>query len=220
MLSRCSYDEHGGFYDHVSPPTQHVPNPDGIACKDCKIPFNFDRLGVRIPMILISPWIAKGTLIHDPPASVKPTPYSQMELSSLSATLHHVFNTSAFLTRRDAWAVPLNWVWETTNLTAPRTDCPTTLPVVPEQSPSQMAPVHALGTAPLSHLQQDLLYMVQGALEGVTTRASADDLSAEHGLLTEGVTGAWIRERVARKVAAPRSARASVVQLPVFEETS
>jgi len=25
-----TYDEHGGFYDHVSPPSEGVPNPDGL----------------------------------------------------------------------------------------------------------------------------------------------------------------------------------------------
>jgi len=25
-----TYDEHGGFYDHVVPPSQNIPNPDGI----------------------------------------------------------------------------------------------------------------------------------------------------------------------------------------------
>jgi phospholipase C len=47
------YDEHGGFYDHVTPPAA-VP-PDGRTDE-----YTFDRLGVRVPALLISPWIAKG----------------------------------------------------------------------------------------------------------------------------------------------------------------
>jgi phospholipase C len=47
------YDEHGGFYDHVSPPST-VP-PDGNT-RD----YAFDRLGVRVPAILISPWLDPG----------------------------------------------------------------------------------------------------------------------------------------------------------------
>lgn len=47
------YDEHGGFYDHVrSPPT--IP-PDGNTTH-----FAFDRLGVRVPAILVSPWLDRG----------------------------------------------------------------------------------------------------------------------------------------------------------------
>lgn len=48
-----TYDEHGGFYDHVSPPDAIPPDENGY-------PFGFDRLGVRVPAILISPWVAKG----------------------------------------------------------------------------------------------------------------------------------------------------------------
>lgn len=52
-----TYDEHGGFYDHVSPPQEGVPSPDG---KDNIYGFDFKRLGLRVPTILISPWIEKG----------------------------------------------------------------------------------------------------------------------------------------------------------------
>ena len=31
LLFIVNYDEHGGFFDHVSPPMTNVPNPDG-AC--------------------------------------------------------------------------------------------------------------------------------------------------------------------------------------------
>ena len=52
------YDEHGGTYDHVEPPPIE---PHGYT--DANTGFNFDRLGVRVPAILISPWIAPGTVI-------------------------------------------------------------------------------------------------------------------------------------------------------------
>jgi phospholipase C len=45
------YDEHGGFYDHV-PPGPAVP-PD-----DHREEYSFDRLGVRVPAVLVSPWLA------------------------------------------------------------------------------------------------------------------------------------------------------------------
>lgn len=51
-----TYDEHGGYYDHVPPPSRGVPNPDGIAGDG----INYDRLGVRVPTLMISPWIRKG----------------------------------------------------------------------------------------------------------------------------------------------------------------
>src|SRR5260370_12750302 len=51
------YDEHGGIYDHVPPP---ACEPDGFKAsleETGGIEFKFDRLGVRVPAILISPWI-------------------------------------------------------------------------------------------------------------------------------------------------------------------
>jgi phospholipase C len=60
------YDEHGGTYDHVPPPNC---TPDGFVAQPSDTgtpdPFHFDRLGVRVPAILISPWIARGTVVND-----------------------------------------------------------------------------------------------------------------------------------------------------------
>jgi phospholipase C len=58
-LFLVTYDEHGGFYDHVAPPARGVPSPDGIPAPNG---FAFDRLGVRVPTLAISPWIEAGTV--------------------------------------------------------------------------------------------------------------------------------------------------------------
>jgi phospholipase C len=58
------YDEHGGLYDHVVPPACMAggftaqPADTGTG-----MPFAFDRLGVRVPAILISPYVPKGTVV-------------------------------------------------------------------------------------------------------------------------------------------------------------
>jgi phospholipase C len=46
-----TYDEHGGYYDHVPTPLANVPSPDGIiGIKGEKGEgFKFDRLGIRVP---------------------------------------------------------------------------------------------------------------------------------------------------------------------------
>src|ERR1700730_13840358 len=48
------YDEHGGIYDHVVPP---ACTPDGYSAKAADTgtgaPFNFDRLGIRVPAVLV-----------------------------------------------------------------------------------------------------------------------------------------------------------------------
>jgi phospholipase C len=60
------YDEHGGIYDHVSPP---ACTPDGFSAKPSDTGthdgFNFDRLGVRVPAVLVSPWVQKGSVIDE-----------------------------------------------------------------------------------------------------------------------------------------------------------
>lgn len=59
MLFLITYDEHGGFFDHVPPPSKNVPRPDDVLGPAPHY-FQFDRLGVRVPFIAISPWIEKG----------------------------------------------------------------------------------------------------------------------------------------------------------------
>jgi phospholipase C len=59
-----TYDEHGGIYDHVAPPTctpdQFIADSNATGTG---VPFTFDRLGVRVPTILVSPWIPKNTVV-------------------------------------------------------------------------------------------------------------------------------------------------------------
>ncbi len=49
------YDEHGGFYDHVTPPA--CVAPDGNTSE-----FSFAQYGLRVPAVLISPWLEKQVL--------------------------------------------------------------------------------------------------------------------------------------------------------------
>jgi phospholipase C len=59
------YDEHGGIYDHVPPPSC-TPDQFTASANDTGtgMPFAFDRLGVRVPAILVSPWIPSGTVVN------------------------------------------------------------------------------------------------------------------------------------------------------------
>ena len=83
-----TYDEHGGIYDHVPPPA--CP-PDGFHAPLTDtggIPFAFDRLGVRVPSILISPWIAKATVVPGPEDPVNGRAF---EHASIPATITQHF---------------------------------------------------------------------------------------------------------------------------------
>ena len=89
----------------------NVSNPDGITHPT----FDFTRLGIRVPAILISPRIPRGLLI---PKS------DTFEHSSVSSTLHELFGMP-YLTKRDASSRSFHMY---ANLTEPRTDCVITLP--------------------------------------------------------------------------------------------
>ncbi len=83
------YDEHGGLYDHVVPPPC---TPDGYvaqpAATGTNLPFAFDRLGIRVPAILISPYIARGTVV----AGTEDPPNQQIfEHASIPATITEFF---------------------------------------------------------------------------------------------------------------------------------
>jgi phospholipase C len=73
------FDEHGGCYDHVPPPTGAIaPQPCPVS-RDGK--FKFDRFGVRIPTIVVSSYVEPGTVFR---ASPNEAPYDH---TSILATL-------------------------------------------------------------------------------------------------------------------------------------
>ena len=103
-----TYDEHGGCYDHVSPPWGAVP-PDNSTGE---FGFGFDRFGVRVPTVLVSPLIAPGTVYRVPAGG---TP---LDHTSVLKTVEQRWNLPA-LTARDAAAPAFG---DALTLTTPRTD--------------------------------------------------------------------------------------------------
>jgi len=58
-----TYDEHGGYYDHVPPVP--VPNPDGThPAVPNYLPDDFTYTGFRVPTIVVSPWAKKNFVSH------------------------------------------------------------------------------------------------------------------------------------------------------------
>ncbi len=51
-----TYDEHGGYYDHVPPPPAIAPDNIPPILSPGDQPGGYDRYGFRVPMIVISPW--------------------------------------------------------------------------------------------------------------------------------------------------------------------
>jgi phospholipase C len=112
------YDEHGGNYDHVPPPAG-VVNPDG---KISEMPaFDFTRLGVRVPALLISPWLEKGRIDS-----------TTFDHASVAASVKEIFGLPEFLTKRDEAAC--HFGARDYYLDAMRTETPRTLPVPGDRS--------------------------------------------------------------------------------------
>jgi phospholipase C len=59
-----TYDEHGGFFDHVSPPT----------VTDDRAAEGFDQLGFRVPTLVVGPYVKKGhvsSVVRDHTSALK-----------------------------------------------------------------------------------------------------------------------------------------------------
>lgn len=61
ILFIITHDEHGGCFDHVPPPSTVPP----VAGMKGQCDFTFDRLGVRVPMIMVSSYIQPNTIMND-----------------------------------------------------------------------------------------------------------------------------------------------------------
>jgi phospholipase C len=102
-----TFDEHGGCFDHVPPPNVVPPSPPQPGQL-----FAFDRLGVRVPAVVASPWVPKGTVFRSQGAQ----PYDH---TAIIRTLRNRYNIQTPLTARDAGAPDLAQVL---SLTAPMLD--------------------------------------------------------------------------------------------------
>jgi phospholipase C len=111
------YDEHGGYYDHVAPPA--VVAPDDVPARNWQLsvpwvrallgalapkllaqlenanagPATYDRLGFRVPAVIVSPYARPDFVLHD-----------QLDHTSVLKLIEQKWNLPP-LTRRDADAV-------------------------------------------------------------------------------------------------------------------
>jgi phospholipase C len=129
-----NYDEHGGCYDHVSPPSGAVVPDSSVG----EFGFDFTRFGVRVPAVLVSPLIPAGTVFRVPTGSMP------IDHTSILRTVEDTFDVPP-LTARDAGAPSLSGA---ITLSSPRTDDPLEAVVVPTSAGASPA-----GDEP-SHLQE------------------------------------------------------------------
>jgi phospholipase C len=156
-----TYDEHGGCYDHVPPPSGAAA-PDNAAGE---FGFDFTRFGPRVPAVLISPLIAPGGVFRVPDGA---TP---LDHTSILKTLEARWNLAP-LTARDAAA---EHVGTAITLAAARTD---------DALEGVLVPVSG-GVSPaagqISHLQQvhaDLLAREVPAGAHVPAPRTAEEAAA------------------------------------------
>jgi phospholipase C len=135
-----TWDEAGGFFDHVLPPAAVPTGSRGQAHG-----YMFDQLGPRIPAVVISPLCPKNMIEH-----------RTLEHSVIPATVEQVFGLSP-LTVRDGGIVGLQRL---ATLKSPRQNTPTTLPdpVAAPASATMVAPREP--SLPLSTIQDGWLFWV------------------------------------------------------------
>jgi phospholipase C len=132
-----TYDEHGGCYDHVPPPRAVPPEPQAPAGQ---YDFKFDRLGVRLPTLLISPYVERGAVVH-----------REFDHTSIIKTVCNRWNLPP-LTERDKAANDLS---EALTLDRPRAD-------VPEIHAQPYRRVPRPEDEPLNDFQKGVLAVVAG----------------------------------------------------------
>ena len=115
-----TFDEGGGFYDHVPP--MKTANPDGIPpldLRDGDPPGDFTITGFRVPVVILSPFAKPHFVSHTP-----------MDFTAMLKFIETRFNLSS-LTKRDAFQPDMTefFDWTVPNLN------PGTAPIQPTNGP-------------------------------------------------------------------------------------
>jgi phospholipase C len=178
-----TWDEHGGFYDHVAPPVAVPPGDTAAGSKYNQYGFTFDRYGVRVPAVIVSPLIPAKTIDH-----------RLYDHSSIPATVEATFGLTP-LTQRDSVAAN---VLPLLSLSGPRTALstlpqPIALPRTTAEAPvapqAVMAGTADAGNVPLLvhvAMRHDLAlsppsqqHTILARVQSIQTRQQAADYIAE-----------------------------------------
>jgi len=156
-----TWDEHGGFYDHVDsgkPPQCVAPGDTTPGAKYNQYGFTFEHYGPRVPAIVASPLIPKNVIDH-----------RIYDHSSIPATAERVFGAHE-LTMRDSFANGLNSLAQ---LKTARTDAPKTLPAVAAESMALITSAPVIGAASMVNPEAPVK---GGNLPGILHSALHQDL--------------------------------------------
>jgi phospholipase C len=184
-----TYDEHGGFYDHVAPgaavPTGSTGRNHG---------FKFDQLGPRVPAVVVSPLIPKSTIEH-----------RLLEHCSVVATIMDLFDVPPLRHARNLREIC--GLSHLAQLSQPRDDTPERLPqaVVSDVPSSAVAVLNALAR-PLSDEEMIATAVRVAAIEEIGTlepERRAEIVSRVSNMRTRAEAVAFLAE-VEAKIEAAR----------------
>jgi phospholipase C len=183
-----TWDEHGGFYDHVLPPRAAPTGSKGQAHG-----FLFDQYGPRVPAVVISPLCPQGMIEH-----------RRLEHSAIPATVEQVFGLPP-MTVRDSSIVGLQ---NLATLPTPRQDTPVTLVADSQRSRAPM-PHAAFNEATLTidpsldlnsikdpWLISTIFIVAKSHMEAATSEESAQIKSQVQGLRTIGDLMQYLNEAI------------------------
>ncbi len=129
LVMIVTYDEHGGFFDHISPPHIETQDPDN------QYP-TFQSLGVRVPAYVISPFVEPRKAFHE-----------TMDHTAILKFIGEKFNGGSYSPEVDARiALGLESVSATLTLADGRQDVPTP-PAATEGFTTEALPTDAMSLA-------------------------------------------------------------------------
>jgi phospholipase C len=200
-----TFDEHGGFYDHQSPPAT-VPTGDDSKYANPNYSFLFNRLGIRVPAIVVSAYTAKGTIIGDDPGDAA----TAFDHASVLATVEKRFGLEP-LTKRDEAA---NTLEVAINLTAPRLLPSEALTALPNPAVDAVVagaadPANIFAAdpqAPLSANQKTMAALALACELQITPPKYHAALISNHQKLVEQKDAADYIQKVEGKIASRREA--------------
>jgi len=170
-LLLIAYDEHGGFFDHVAPRPVVPPGDDARNHRRAEHPmdFNFDRLGVRVPVVAVSPYIPAGTL------GSQLFPGKVFDHSAVIATVAECFNLAGPLTRRDA---AIGSIAGVCSLPIPRDS----LASAPTPNPPLNLPLAAASAQSVSHTLEGFGRIAMSVDLAIAQANNTDPVAASHPL--------------------------------------
>ncbi|HEY0566198.1 MAG TPA: alkaline phosphatase family protein, partial [Terriglobales bacterium] len=118
-----TYDEGGGFYDHVAPMAEVPPDniPPNLQPND--FPADFTKSGFRVPMFVVSPFAKKNFVSH-----------TKMDFTAALKLIETRFGLPS-LTARDASMPDMTEFFDFTTNTGPWATPPTNIPQQPKTLP-------------------------------------------------------------------------------------